>query len=330
MLIKNMLFAYYQTQCLHVVSKLKIADYLENGPCHISKLANKLNVNESKLYRIMRFASALGLFDELADKTFQLNEESKYLLTSAKDSLNTFITLHGEYFYNSATKILNSLYTEITPFELEFGTLASNYFVDNDKAKFIYNHAMKENSELIAKEIIKAYDFSKFKNIIDIGGGVGSLLANILLVNKKAKGFNFDLPGLEEPSNRYIKNKQISDRCEFIGGDMFITIPSGGDLYIMKAILQGKSDEVAFKLLSSVKDKLNSEIPLLLIERCITLENNQLACYVNDINMLNVTQGYIRDISEYTNLLAKAGYEISHNHLISDSIVLFECKVKNI
>lgn len=91
MLIKDMLFAYYQTQCLYIVSELRIADYLENASCTVPELASKLNVDENKLYRIMRFVSSLGLFDEVADKTFQINEESKYFDNASNDVVNLFL-----------------------------------------------------------------------------------------------------------------------------------------------------------------------------------------------------------------------------------------------
>lgn len=331
MLIKDMLFAYYQTQCLYIVSELRIADYLEHAPCSVSKLASRINVDENKLYRIMRFISSLGLFDEVSDKTFQLNEESKYLLTSSKNNIGNFIKLHGEYFYTSATKMLDSLELGTTPFELQFGEISAKYFTSNAKAKIVYNEAMKENSELVAREIIHIYDFSKYKNIIDIGGGIGSLLANILLEHKLAHGINFDLPELKELSTHYLQGKQILEGCKFIGGDMFKNIPSNGDLYLMKAILHGKSDEIVIKLLSLVKQVLNPNRPLLLIERVIISANSQdnLNCYINDINMLNVTQGYVRNFDEYKTILEQVGFVIVRIYPISDSLSIFECKVKD-
>ena len=83
-------------------------------------------------------------------------------------------------------------------FELEFGSIAGNYFIENPTAKEIYNNAMQENSELYGRLIAEIYNFSNYKTIVDVGGGIGSLLAHILLKEKSASGINYDLPGLQK------------------------------------------------------------------------------------------------------------------------------------
>src|SRR5947208_1068581 len=116
MLIKDILFGYYDTQCLYAIAKLNIADHLLSGPKSISELAQLTQANEKKLFRIMRFMSAKNLFDELPNKVFQLNQESQYLVSSTLGNLNNFICLHAEYFYQAASEISNSLKTDTTSF----------------------------------------------------------------------------------------------------------------------------------------------------------------------------------------------------------------------
>lgn len=212
---------------------------------------------------------------------------------------------------------------------MKYGKSASDYFKENETAAQIYHRAMQENSELSGKLIVETYDFSPFKTIVDVGGGIGSLLVNILLKYSTAFGINFDLPELQNAAETYFKEKGVASRCQYIGGDFFKSIPSGGDLYIMKAILHGKSDEASSMLLNLCKAVLPLHGKVLLIERVIVkTEKNYLDVCINDMNMLNVTRGHIRTITEYEALFKNSGYILSKIYTLPDDISILEIQVE--
>jgi hypothetical protein len=62
MLVKEIMFGYYNTQCLYVVAELNIADYLQGEPKNISDIAQHAEVDEDKLYRIILPQSVKQLF----------------------------------------------------------------------------------------------------------------------------------------------------------------------------------------------------------------------------------------------------------------------------
>ncbi|MCL9783290.1 hypothetical protein M9194_17815 [Vibrio sp. S4M6] len=326
MTIKEILFGYYGTQCVATVVELKIADLIESGVTHIDDLAQKTSSRSGKLYRIMRFLTAKGVFTEHPGQKFSLNKESKQLLSSHPENIQDFIKLHASYFYQGAGKIYESMSTDVTPFELEFGSIAGQYFRDNDVAGEIYNSAMKENSELYGRLITELYDFSSYKNIIDIGGGIGSLIVNILLKYQSANGINFDIPNLQQRSEEYIGLSEVSHRCKYVSGDFYESIPQGGDIYLMKAILHGKTQEEAATLLEKCRQTMvSAKAKLLVIERAII---NNSAHYVeactNDINMLNVTAGKVRTLAEFESLYDICGLNLHQIIPITDSVCLME------
>lgn len=325
MLLKNMLLGYYETQCLYTAAKLKIADHLQNGPKSIVDLAKYTNANESKLYRVMCFLSAKNLFDELPGKVFCLNDQSKYLISTAPSSLTNFICLHAEYFYQAASELFHSITNEASAFEIKFGKSAANYFKDNEIVAKTYHLAMKENSELSSEAIADIYDFSAFKTIVDVGAGLGTLVVNILLKYKNACGINFDVPELKNAAMAYYKKMGLAARCSYVGGDFFTSIPPGGDLYIMKAILHGKKDQESIKILENCRAVLQPHGKLLVIERVISkTEENYLEVCLNDMNMLNVTRGHIRTLPEFESIFKKAGYRLTKFYALSDGISIMD------
>ncbi|VVC75572.1 Multifunctional cyclase-dehydratase-3-O-methyl transferase TcmN [Aquicella siphonis] len=328
MLIRDLLFAYYDTQCLYVAACLNIADHLQSGPKSIAELAGLARSNEDKLYRIMRYLSAKGLFDELSGRVFQINPESACLVSSRSGGLKHFIRLHSQYFYPAASELLNSLRSDLSPFELQFGKPSGQYFQDNVEAGEVYHHAMMENSEWFARQAVEAYDFSPYQTLVDIGGGIGTLLAAILLKYKNAKGINFDLPELQEPAERYFKTKGLASRCRFIGGDFLEGIPAGGDLYIMKSVIHGKDDSMALRLLGQFKPFLAPPVKLLVMERVLQGSGAvYLQACLNDINMLNVTRGRVRTYAEYEELFTRSGLTINKLYELQNAFCIMEVQL---
>ena len=85
--------------------------------------------------------------------------------------------------------------------------------------------------------MIDAYDFSPFQTVVDIGGGNGQVLAAILNHHTALHGVLFDMPDVVERARSNIISAGLSDRCQIVGGDFFVSVPAGGDAYVMRHIL---------------------------------------------------------------------------------------------
>ena len=77
---------------------------------------------------------------------------------------------------------------------------------------------------------------SKFSSIIDVGGGTGLFLEQILAKCNTVKGTLFELPHVIEK----VKKTDSSDllaRCDLIPGDFFERVPPGADVCVVEAIV---------------------------------------------------------------------------------------------
>ena len=100
--------------------------------------------------------------------------------------------------------------------------------------------------------VAAAYDFSSMRKLVDVGGGQGALMAGILRANPKLRGVVFDLPRLAEGARREIAAAGLADRCEFVGGDFFETVPAGADAYMLKHVIHDWDDAKATRILAHV------------------------------------------------------------------------------
>lgn len=309
-MIAKLLYGYKATQCLYVAAKLNIADHLASGSKSISELAKLTNTKLNPLYRVMRCLVSLGIFKE-NNEQFSLNKEAENLLSDSETTWKDFIILCGEELYQSAGELLYTVETGKPAFEHIFGMTHWEYLNKHaDKAK-IFHDAMEKGTEPTLKEIIKQYDFSSFSKIIDVGGGKGHLLCEILAVHPDSTGIVYDLENAKHSSLEYISNKSLTQRCEFVAGNFFVSTPNCGDVYILKVVLHDWDDDNAKLILQNCRRSMSKSSKLLIIEKVIeNNDNKDLAC-LSDINMLVTYTGKERNLQEFQELLKDSGFKFT-------------------
>jgi len=72
-------------------------------------------------------------------------------------------------------------------------------------------------SRLQAQLLVRQYDFSGVGSVCDVGGGTGTVLAEVLKANARARGTLFDLPSVLAKVSHELDG--VADRCALVGGD---------------------------------------------------------------------------------------------------------------
>ncbi|KAJ4912344.1 O-methyltransferase family protein [Raphanus sativus] len=158
---------------------------------------------------------------------------------------------------------------------------------------------MKENESL--KE-----DFNE--SMMNVGGGIGTNLSQVVSKFPHLKGVNFDLPHIVSEA------PQIHG-VEHIGGDMFDEIPRGQAI-LMKWILHDWSDEKCVEILRNCKKALPKTGRVIVIETIIPSEvtDTDIAtknALHSDIAMMCLTRGgRERTKEEFEVLAMKAGFKL--------------------
>ena len=83
--------------------------------------------------------------------------------------------------------------------------------------------------------------------VVDVGGGQGALLAEILSRHAQLKGILFDLPSVVAGARPVLEEAGVADRCQALPGDMFTAVPEGGDAYLIKSVLMDEDDDNAIR-----------------------------------------------------------------------------------
>jgi SAM-dependent methyltransferase len=299
-------------QALYVPAKLGIADLLAGGPKSVEELAAATDTHAPSLYRVLRAAASLGVFTEQANQHFALSANAELLRSDVPNSLRDIAIFMGEdWHWEVWGKTMYSVRTGHSAWAQMHGEDVFDYFKTRPEASSIFNRAMTSLSGLSTKAVTEGYDFTGINTLVDIAGGHGRLLAEILAANPSMRGVLFDLPQVIEGARENVAGANVADRVEFATGDFFVSVPAGGDAYIMKHIIHDWDDERALTILRNIKRAMNPGGRVLLVESVIADGNNQDFGKLMDIEMLVSPGGKERTAAEYEDLFARAGLRLT-------------------
>jgi hypothetical protein len=300
------------SRVIAVAAEFFIADYLKDGPKSIEYLAEKIKVHPRSLYRILRACASVGIFSEDSEKRFSLTPLAEPLLSDAPNSLRAYAQVHGtDWQFQTWADLSYSLQTGKPAFEKVFGMNAFDYFWSHPKAMQEFNDSMTSSSAFSGEAVLNGYDFSGISKLVDVGGGQGLLLARILQKYPQMKGVVYDVPPVVEGAKEIMKQHDVADRGEIVGGDFFESVPEGGDAYIMKFVIHDWNDEQCITILKNCRKAMQPQGKVLIVEMVLPEGNAPSVGKWMDLQMLLYASGCERTVAEYRTLLDKAGFELT-------------------
>jgi hypothetical protein len=98
-------------------------------------------------------------------------------------------------------------------------------------------------------EVLVNGDWEGVRHVVDVGGGTGTLLAEILRARPSVSGTLVDFPGTVARSAGVFQAAGVADRTRAVGQSFFDPLPAGADLYLLKNVLGDWPDAEAKALL---------------------------------------------------------------------------------
>ena len=311
--IFKLIGGYRLSQAIYVVAEIGIPDLLAAAPKSCDQLATDTNTHAPTLYRILRFLAGAGLFNEVGPQTFELTRLGSALRTDVPGSGNMAARLLlSEFHWNPWGHLIHSVRTGETAFDHVHGMGVFQYLNKNAEASAVFNATMTSLSARSGTGIVERYDFSGLRNVIDVGGGHGFLLATILRANPTMRGVLVDLPDVVAGAGQVLENFAVRDRCEVVGGSFFDALPKGGDAYVLRQIVHDWDDDRALAILRNSRTAMTGRGKVLVIERQIAPDHREAMRVLHaDLEMLVNVGGMERTDAEYRSLFEKAGFQLT-------------------
>jgi hypothetical protein len=307
----QMMTGYWVSQALYVAAKLGVADLLVDGPQAVEHLAEATQAHAASLRRVLRALASVGVFTETSPGAYALTPLAALLRTGTPNSMRALAIMYAEEQYRAWGNALHSVRTGETAFDQQFGLSYFEYLAQHPEADRVFNQAMTGWTTQVADAVIGAYDFSPFRTIVDVGGSYGTLLAAVLRSNQTANGILFDQPHVAAAAKAHLVSAGVAERCQTVGGDFFVEVPPGGDVYLLAQILHDWDDERSTGILRQCRRAMPVHGKLLVIELVLPPGEEPFFGKWLDLHMLVLLGARERTAEEYRALLDSAGFELA-------------------
>ncbi|MDH3605284.1 MAG: acetylserotonin O-methyltransferase, partial [Candidatus Tectomicrobia bacterium] len=193
--IVQMAMGFLVSQALIVAAELGLADLVGRAPQTAPELAATTGTHEHALYRLLRYLASHGVFAEDSDRRFHLTPLAAVLQSDAPDSVRALLQVYADpIHWNIAGHLLSTIRTGETAFDHLYGMPFFAYLAQHTESRARFQAGMANFSGPDAADIVRAYDFSPFQLVVDIGGGQGGFLAAVLSAYPAVRGVLYDQP----------------------------------------------------------------------------------------------------------------------------------------
>ncbi|WP_224367948.1 acetylserotonin O-methyltransferase [Hyalangium versicolor] len=309
--LMDMIFNCWGMQAVGEAARLGIADQLTGGPKSSDELAAATGANPDALYRLLRSCASVGVFTEHEGRRFSMNKLAESLRTDISGSLRDFVIAQlAPAQWLPWNHIHEAVMTGAPITKKALGMEIWDYYAKNAEEGAQFARAMGNVSAMVSADVVRLYDVTPFKKIVDVGGSQGALLRAMVRAAPNARGILLDLPNVIERARPVIAKEGLADRIEPIGGDFFKDVPAGADLYAIKSVLHDWGDEQCETILRNCHRAAPPGGRLLVVDMILPTKPPPSSLASVDLKVLMLLGGRERTEAEMVGLLTRTGWRV--------------------
>ncbi len=217
--------------CVHTVATLRIAEHVEAGVTGFEDLAAAAGCDARALHNVLGHLVSQGVFEEPEPGRFALNDLARQLLDGA-----AFLRLDGigGRMAHAWSTLPEYVRTGRPAYAERFGRpfwddLAAHpdLAADFDALLGPAGHGAPD----ARFDLVDGWDDVRW--VVDVGGGTGAMLRELLRARPGLRGTLVDLPGTVA---------RAEGQFEKVGQSFFDPLPAGADLYLLRSVLNDWPD----------------------------------------------------------------------------------------
>jgi SAM-dependent methyltransferase/DNA-binding HxlR family transcriptional regulator len=295
------------TAAVSTAAELGLADALADGPLSCAELAARLNCDQHALSRLVRVLCGEQLLESQPHGSYALTELGAQLQTGKLRELARFVgaPFMWQPWANLAEAVRDP---SRSAFERATGQSLFDHLDRNPEDAHIYHHAVDAFTRAAARALCDAFDFSDLECVVDLGGGLGTVLTELVARYPKLRGVLFDRPQVVKQAGSIFAEQE---RIELVSGDFFEQVPEGADAFIIKHVLHNWDEPQALRILELCTRALKPNGQVLIVESLLLPGDIRDATAFLDLEMLALCgKGHERGKPQYRKLLQQAGLSL--------------------
>ncbi|SEP68480.1 demethylspheroidene O-methyltransferase [Ectothiorhodospira magna] len=257
------------SQVLYAFVHLRLPDMLhESGPLTIPELAARTDLPEESCLLLAKAAASLDLMEYHGRGRWGLGRQGAAMI--ANPGVAAMVEHHAMLYADLQDPVAllragKNGQTRLGRFwayagEGPPGGLEADRVTE-------YTRLMSISQQLVAEEILDAFNPKGYTRLMDLGGGNATFLAAVAARVPELELVLFDLPAVAEKAQGRFDELGLAHRAKAIGGDFFSDpLPKGADLISLVRVVHDHNDDHILGLFRAIREALPDHGALLLAE----------------------------------------------------------------
>lgn len=307
----DLIEAFRRSKAMFAAVKLGVFDELSKGPVDAGGLAARLGANAGALERLLDACMGLGFLGRQDGRYANQPVAETYLTRKSERTLTGYILYSNAVLFPLWSHLEDAVREGGNRWKQSFGMEGPifDHFFNTEEAMRTFLLGMHGFGVLSSPAVVAAFDLSRFRKLVDVGGATGHLAIAACERYPQLRAVVFDLPKVIELARDQVGRSRAAARIELASGDFFADALPEGDLFAAGRILHDWSDEKIHALLTKMYARLPNGGGLLIAEKLLYDDKSgPTPAHMQSLNMLVGTEGRERTLGEYRALAERAGF----------------------
>ncbi len=311
-IVLDLIEAFRRSKTMFAAVSLGVFDALADGAKSADALAAKLGVNLDALARLLDGCVGLGLLKREGGNLANTPAASAYLCKNSPKRVTAYINYSNDVMWKLWANLEDSIREGTHRWKQAYGWDGPifSHFFRTDEAMREFLMGMHGYGVISSPHVVSAFDLSRFKRLVDLGGATGHLAIAACQRYPNLRAVLFDLPEATGLAREILAASPVGDRIDVEAGDFFKDPLPEADLYSLGRILHDWTEEKILRLLTRIYERLPAGGALLVCEKLLLEDHSgPMWSLMQSLNMLLCTEGKERSLSEYESLLKRVGFQ---------------------
>lgn len=311
---------------VRVAASLGLADLMAGDAVTVEELARRSDTDADALGRLLRHLACRGIFVEREQGRFAVNEPAALLASGHPSGMRARLDLggFGGQMDLAFTGLLHTVRTGQPAWETVFGAPFWRYLAASPQMSASFDAMMASGADYVA-DAARGYDWSGARHVVDVGGGTGALLAEVLRDHPDVRATLVDLPDTVDRGRQYLAARGLDARCAFVGQSFFDPLPAGGDVYVLRRVVHDWGDDDALVILRRCAEAAGRHGRVVVIESPSGSAADPAMFAEMNLRMLVLSGGRERTVDDYVAIAVEAGLDLAGVHRTALGHVILDC-----
>jgi hypothetical protein len=305
--------------CLRVAATLRIPEHIAAGHAGIADLAAAAGCDADTLHAVLGHLVSQGVFTEESPGRFACNQAAEQL---AGVPFLDLAGIGGRMAHTWGT-LLDFVRTGQPAYQQVFGRPFWEDLAAHPAIGAEFDALMGPAGHGVPDFDVELSDgWDAVRTVVDVGGGTGAMLASLLRRHPRARGILVDLPGTVARAGETIENFGVAERVTVEAQSFFDPLPAGGDLYLLKSVLNDWPDEPTMAILRRCAEAAKTAQASIAVLGGVAADETPRSL---GIDML-VAGGKTSTLTQFTELARRAGLDVIAARTQSSGRYVVECR----